>query len=164
MNMLNSIRSLAAKVRSAVVTVLAAPFKPLMQRINTYIDQRLPSASEVANVFGVENVTSDVVDMLTGCPDFRDSIVEQAGISAEAIAEHIEPSDVAYHIDTSDVAQEMDLFSIAGEVDTEDIAQYVEVDPSEVAEHVEIDLDEVAERVEVNPAEVAEHIEVDLIN
>ena len=125
MNMLNSIRSLAAKVRSAVVTVLAAPFKPLTKRINTYIDQRLPSANEVAEFVGIDNVAAHITDH----PDFKESMVNLVEVDASDVADYISVYDISQEISIQDVAYDIPLYDLAQEIDSSEVAEHIEVDP-----------------------------------
>ena len=129
MNIPNSIRSLAAKVRSAVATALAAPFKPLTKRINTYVSQleaQLQSKVE-------EHISNMDQSLVAECFHPSD------------LAQHISISDIAYEIDTDNVAGAIDPEEVASCMDSYEVAAAVEVDPEEVAEHIDVDLDEIAD-------------------
>jgi hypothetical protein len=150
--------------------VLAAPFRSLRDKLDSYVDKRMPSASEVAEFWGIDNVAAAVVEQN---PHLVETICDEANISTESIAEKFDAYQIADNIDIdlSALADQIEVSDVAQhvEVDPSDVAQHVEVDPSDVAQHVEVDLCElaeqigaenVAEHVEVEPSEVANHIDI----
>ena len=114
--------------------VLTAPFRSLRDRLddklNSYIQKEIPSAHEVAEFWGIENVVAHITDH----PDFRDSIVEKIEVDASDVASHIE-------------------------VDAEDIAGYIEVGAEDIANHIEVDVADIAHYIEVDAEDIANHID-----
>tara|TARA_Y100000004_G_scaffold177603_1_gene219359 strand:+ start:2099 stop:2827 length:729 start_codon:yes stop_codon:yes gene_type:complete len=138
--------------------VLTAPFRSLRDRLddklNSYIQKEIPSAHEVAEFWGIENVVAHITDH----PDFRDSIVEKIEVDASDVASHIEvdAEDIAGYIEVGaeDIANHI-------EVDVADIAHYIEVDAEDIANHIEVDAEAIASHIEVDAADIANYIDVD---
>jgi hypothetical protein len=120
--------------------VLTAPFRSLRDRLddklNSYIQKEIPSAHEVAEFWGIENVVAHITDH----PDFRDSIVEKIEVDASDVASYIE-------VDAEDIANHI-------EVDAEAIASHIEVDAADIANYIEVDAEDIANHIDPNDIEV----------
>lgn len=92
-------------------------------------------------------MVDEILDRLkTGHTVEYDLLAEH--ISVEEVAKQFDLTDIAGHMDYSDLAGHLDYSSLAGEIDTSDMA-------SDVAEHVEVDADEVAQHLDYKRLAVA---------
>ena len=99
----------------------------------------LAIASQVQRQLDLDPIVEQTVDRLkTGHTVEYDLLAEH--ISVEDVARQFDVCDIAGNLDYSELASNLDYSSVAEEVDTSDIA-------SEVAQNVEVDAEEVAEHL-----------------
>lgn len=89
-------------------------------------------------------------------------VVDEVGLDAEAIAEHIDATDIATHISVDDIAREIDLSDLAENIDTSDVANAVAENFSASDIASEMDVSDVASNIDLTclAAEVAGAIDV----
>lgn len=100
----------------------------------------LAIASQVQRQMDLDPIIEQTVDRLkTGHTVEYDRLAEC--IDGYELARQFDLYDIAGHLDYSELASNLDSSAIAGEIDTSDMA-------ADVAEHVEVDAEEVAEHLD----------------
>lgn len=141
----------------------------LAEIVTTALHSKL-AESTPAKVYELINL-NDVAEKLDVSEVAR-IVVEEFGLDAEAIAEHIDATDIAIHISAEDIANEIDLSDLASNIDTDDVGRKVaenfdardiasEMDVSDVASNIDLTClaAEVAGAIDV--ADIASNVEID---
>ena len=133
------IRYLKNRLHAYVQGIIAEKIDTIAELATMKVN--LPALSrQAAEQVDLEVVAEMLADRVkTGHTVEYDLLAEH--ISVEEVAEQFDLTDIAGHLDYADLAGHLDYSSLAGEIDTsdmdDDVAEHVEVDAEEVAEHLD---------------------------